>query len=199
MQIIPLQATPNQTFNVGLSPNQQCRINVYQKQPGLFFDLYLSDVAIITGVLCFNLNLLVRNAYLGFIGDFAFVDNQGTNDPDYTGLGSRYQLVYLAPGDIAGQATPTSTPAVPGSGSTPATGNAGGFATVTASLNANATTTVVTAKTCTLASVIIPSPLTPDAANDMATMSFVAGTGQFTITHANNARTDRTFTFVILG
>src|SRR5580700_2690599 len=99
MQIIPLQATPNQTFSVGLN-QQQCRINVYQKQPGLFFDLYLSDVAIITGVLCLNLNLLVRNSYLGFIGDFAFVDNQGTNDPDYTGLGSRYQLVYLEIGDI---------------------------------------------------------------------------------------------------
>jgi hypothetical protein len=101
MQIIPLQAVPSQTFSVGLS-NQQCKVNVYQKQTGLFFDLYVSGLAVITGVLCLNLNLLVRNTYLGFVGDLAFIDTQGTNDPDYTGLGTRYQLVYLAIGDVIG-------------------------------------------------------------------------------------------------
>ncbi len=101
MQIVPLQAVPSQTFNVGLA-NQQCKINVYQKQTGLFFDLYVAGAVVITGVLCLNLNLLVRNTYLGFIGDLAFVDTQGTSDPDYTGIGIRYQLVYLAIGDVLG-------------------------------------------------------------------------------------------------
>ncbi|MCP1257899.1 phage baseplate plug family protein [Acetobacter lambici] len=27
-------------------------------------------------------------------GDLAFADTQGTQDPDYTGLGSRFVLVY---------------------------------------------------------------------------------------------------------
>ena len=70
---------------------------------------------------------------------------------------------------------------------------------VTATLNANATTTTVTAPTCSTTSAIIPSPQTPDAGNDMATMSFAPDMGQFVITHANNARVDRTFIFVVLG
>ena len=45
-------------------------------------------------MLCLNLVGLVRSAYLGFIGQLAFFDTQGTSDPDYSGLGTRYQLVY---------------------------------------------------------------------------------------------------------
>ena len=70
---------------------------------------------------------------------------------------------------------------------------------VTATLNANATTTTVTAPTCSTSSASIPSPQTPAAGNDMATMSFAPAMGQFVITHANNARVDRTFIFVVLG
>jgi hypothetical protein len=33
----------------------------------------------------------------------------------------------------------------------------------------------------------------------MATTSVVAGTGQFVLTHANNARTDRTFGWEVRG
>jgi hypothetical protein len=102
MLVVPLQSAPNQIVNVGLGANQQCTISLRQKTTGLFFDLSVAGVVIITGVLCLDQNLLVRNTYLGFVGDLAFFDTQGTNDPDYTGLGGRYQLVYLAPGDITG-------------------------------------------------------------------------------------------------
>jgi hypothetical protein len=101
MQVVPLQSVPNQIVNVGLT-NQQCTVSLHQKTTGLFFDLSVAGGVIITGVLCLDQNLLVRNTYLGFVGDLAFFDTQGTNDPDYTGLGGRYQLVYLAPGDITG-------------------------------------------------------------------------------------------------
>lgn len=47
------------------------------------------------------MNLIVRSAYLGFIGDLAFIDTQGTSDPIYAGLGTRFQLVYLFPVDVA--------------------------------------------------------------------------------------------------
>jgi hypothetical protein len=33
----------------------------------------------------------------------------------------------------------------------------------------------------------------------MATTSYVAAKGQFTVTHANNARVDRTFGFAVIG
>ena len=60
---------------------------------------------IVCGVLCENLNRIVRSLYLGFSGDFVFFDTQGGNDPQdpiYTGLGSRFVLVYLTPSDLDG-------------------------------------------------------------------------------------------------
>lgn len=99
MQIIPLQAVPNQSVNVTLA-TQACRIAVRQTYYGLFVDLYVNNVAVIVGVAALNLTRIVRDTYLGFIGDLAFVDMQGSSDPDYTGLGSRYQLVYLSPAEV---------------------------------------------------------------------------------------------------
>lgn len=69
----------------------------------------------------------------------------------------------------------------------------------TFTLTANATSTTVTAPTCAPGSAVFWSPTTAHAANDMATTSAVAGTGQFVVTHANNSRNDRSFSFVVLG
>lgn len=69
-------------------------------------------------------------------------------------------------------------------------------------LTASTTTTSVTAVNCGPDSMVILFPQTPHAANDMATTNVAASDvtqGAFTITHANNARTDRTFWFVCLG
>ena len=106
MLFIPLQQVPNQAVSVNLN-GQYCQINVYQKFFGVFLDLYVADVLIIGGVLCENLNRCVRSAYLGFSGDLGFWDTQGTSDPDYTGVGSRYQLVYLTPADLSSIGVPT--------------------------------------------------------------------------------------------
>ncbi len=65
-------------------------------------------------------------------------------------------------------------------------------------LNANATTTIVPAP-CTPLSKVFISAETPDAANDAATTSIVPATGSFTVTHANNPRTDRTFAYEVVG
>jgi hypothetical protein len=69
----------------------------------------------------------------------------------------------------------------------------------TVTLTANAASTVVTNAAVVPTSRISMSPITPDAGNDGATTSWVAGTGQFTITHANNARVDRTFNYWIFN
>ena len=92
--VIPLQAIAAQTISVQLGA-QQCSINLYQKAQGLFFDLSISGTPIVTSMLCLDRVSLVRQAYLGFIGNLSFVDTQGTNTPYYTGLGSRYILVYF--------------------------------------------------------------------------------------------------------
>jgi hypothetical protein len=96
---IPLQAVPSQTVSVALN-NQACQINVYTLTTGLYVDLLVNDAQIIGGVVAQNLNVIVRDAYLGFVGDLAFADTQGDQDPVYTGLGSRFILVYLFPSDL---------------------------------------------------------------------------------------------------
>jgi hypothetical protein len=72
----------------------------------------------------------------------------------------------------------------------------------TFALTANATTTVVTAPTCGAGSVPLLTPLTAHAATELGNgtlfVSAIAN-GAFTVTHANNAQTDRTFGFVCLG
>lgn len=99
MNIVPLQPIAAQQFNATLGA-QACVIAIYQKSTGLFMDLTANNVVIFTGVICRNADLLVRYAYLGFTGDLSFNDLQGSSDPDYTALGSRFQLVYLTPDDV---------------------------------------------------------------------------------------------------
>jgi hypothetical protein len=69
----------------------------------------------------------------------------------------------------------------------------------TVTLTPNATTTTVMNATIVPTSFISMAPTTPDAGNDGATTSWVAGMGQFVITHANNARVDRTFNYAVLN
>lgn len=67
-------------------------------------------------------------------------------------------------------------------------------------LTASDTSTVVTAVNCGPESVVLLSPLTANAAAAVATtyVSAVAA-GSFTLTHANNSQTDKTFGFVCIG
>jgi len=99
MQVIPLSATPSQSLSVVLA-GQDCKINVYQRSTGIYLDLLVSNVPIIQGNLCRDRSLMVRDSYLGFVGDLAFTDTQGLDDPVYSGLGSRFLLVYLEAADL---------------------------------------------------------------------------------------------------
>lgn len=99
MQIVPLQAVPNQAVSILLG-GQNCQINVYSKAGALYLDLYVDNILIVGGVTCQNLNRIVRSKYLGFVGDLGFIDNQGSSDPTYEGLGSRFSLAYLETTDF---------------------------------------------------------------------------------------------------
>ena len=100
MLIIPIQAVPSQQLQTTVG-GQACSLNVYEKSTGLYIDVLMNSSLIIGGVLCLNRNVIVRDAYLGFIGDFAFVDTQGSSDPTYTSLGSRFLLYYFTSADLA--------------------------------------------------------------------------------------------------
>ena len=97
--VVPLTSAPAQAFNVTLG-GQACTIRMTQKTTGLFLDLSVNNALIVGGVLCLDRTRIVRNAYLGFSGDLFFADVQGTTDPYYTELGTRYLLFYASPGEI---------------------------------------------------------------------------------------------------
>jgi hypothetical protein len=105
MQTISAQAIANQTLQAQLG-NQAVTLNIYQFTYGLFMDVLVAGSLIASCIPCQNLNRIVRYAYLGFQGDFIWYDSQGTEDPLYYGIGSRWQLLYLSAADLsaAGQA-----------------------------------------------------------------------------------------------
>ncbi len=117
MQQIQINAVPAQTLTVVLG-GQSCQIALYQKQPivdeygvaaGLFLDLTVGSTPILTAVRCLDrTRLLLDRTYLGVVGDFMFLDAQGTGPPAfngsppyYTGLGTQFLLLYLEASDLA--------------------------------------------------------------------------------------------------
>lgn len=100
MQVVPLQPIPNQTLQSQLD-GQPVTLTVYQNAYGLFVDAYLNNVLIAGGVIGLNLVKLIRTVAGDFSGDFVFFDTQGLENPIYTGLGSRYFLVYFTAEELA--------------------------------------------------------------------------------------------------
>jgi len=91
--IIPLQPLADQTIQVFLG-GQNCTIRVYQRRYGLFVDLYINNTLVRSGMEALNLVQIVRDPYLGFVGNIYFFDTQGTLDPTYDGLGGRFVFLY---------------------------------------------------------------------------------------------------------
>lgn len=107
--LIPTQALPSQIINTSLN-GQAVQLNIRQQARAMFMDVLVNNALVIGGVICQNLNLIVRDAYLGFSGDLAWFDTQGSGgsqsanpplDPYYTGVGTRFQLWYWYPYELA--------------------------------------------------------------------------------------------------
>lgn len=98
MLIIPLIPAASQQLGVTLA-SLPCQLKVKTRTTGLFLDISINDVPALDGVICLDRVRMVRDAYLGFPGDLFFADTEGRDDPTFDGLGSRFLLVYLAPGE----------------------------------------------------------------------------------------------------
>lgn len=96
MLVVPLTPTPAQTFTITLA-GQNVRINLYQKDTGLFADVKVNDAYIVAGVRCLNASPLVGSGYMGFKGNLTFLDLEGDEEPTYVGLGDRFFLAYTEP------------------------------------------------------------------------------------------------------
>lgn len=96
--LVPTKPLASQTLTTTLN-GQSTTINVYALGQGdaapLYMDVLLNGSLVVGGVVCQNLNRIVRDIYRGYSGDFAWNDTQGTDDPQYGGLGSRWQLWYF--------------------------------------------------------------------------------------------------------
>ena len=103
MQIVQLNPIPAQSLTTTLN-GQTCKIAVYAKSTGTYMDLTVNNVVIFTCVQIRVGVLMVRQPYLGVVGDFVMLDTLGDSEPDYTQFGSRYFLAYLTPQDVAAHA-----------------------------------------------------------------------------------------------
>ena len=98
MQQIPLQALPGQRLQVTLD-GQNCTLTLYSRGNRLYADLNADGSAVCHGAICRNGADIVQSPSVFFSGSLHFYDTQGTHDPEYEGLGSRYILLYLAKGE----------------------------------------------------------------------------------------------------
>lgn len=99
MQQVSLQPVPSQQTQVVLD-GQSCTISVYVTHQAMCLDLAVGGAPIAYAIQCKNCVSLVPTSYLGFTGWLIFFDTQGTEDPQYTGLGSRWVLLYLDQEDL---------------------------------------------------------------------------------------------------
>ena len=99
MQMIPMRPVPSQTLMTTLA-DQLVQIDLQQRAYGLHLDLRVDNVLLLAGAICQDRNLIVRSAYIGFVGDLCFIDTMGTDDPTYEGLGIRYGLAYIEAGEM---------------------------------------------------------------------------------------------------
>ena len=100
MQSVHLQPVPSQSTKVVLG-GQNCQILVYQKPQGVFVDINADGVDISVGTIARDAVPLISREYAGFSGNLLFIDSQGSADPSYDGLGSRFDLVYLTAEEYA--------------------------------------------------------------------------------------------------
>ena len=97
---IPIQPVSNQRLAVVLA-GQTCQLYIYTKPQGMFVDINADGVNVSLGVIARDGVPLNACDYSTFQGNFYFVDTQGSSDPAPSGLGSRYQLVYVTADEYA--------------------------------------------------------------------------------------------------
>jgi hypothetical protein len=119
MNTIPLTAVPSQLVSASLS-GQSVSLSIYQlgfpPVAELYCDVVSNGAPIVNCRKCRAYSgstseappfMLLDARYWGFSGDFLFIDTQGDEDPQYSGLGSRWQLLYYDESDLAAAGDPT--------------------------------------------------------------------------------------------
>lgn len=99
--LISIQPVPSQQVSCVLG-GQNCQIAIYQKGNNVYVDLNSDGTDMSIAVIGLNaVPLDSCNSYDGFEGNLYFIDTQGSDDPQYTGFGSRWVLIYLTAVEVA--------------------------------------------------------------------------------------------------
>ena len=95
MEVLSLTQEPSQIVKTVLSGQYQVQILIQQKRQGLFVDVNLDGVDIVTSVIALNETPIISREYLGFPGNLLFIDLNGKDDPVYNQFNDRFNLIYL--------------------------------------------------------------------------------------------------------
>lgn len=98
---IPLQAIPNQQFQVVLD-GQNCTLHIYQRGDFLYMDVECEGAEIRTGAICLPDISLTNYDSADFSGMLFFIDTLGKGAvPTYEELGDRFILCYATADEVA--------------------------------------------------------------------------------------------------
>lgn len=98
MQKIPLSTNPNQQFSCVLD-DQNCTITIKQNGARVYASLSVDQESVFDSQFCRDRVLLPTFSTIKFNGHLAFVDTRSKSNPDYTGFGDRFILVFLSEGE----------------------------------------------------------------------------------------------------
>lgn len=93
IQQIPIKASPSQTLDIILA-EQNVTIVLQARLGKLFADVALDNVAAVRGRLCHDRTQILNESYRGFKGEIFFLDKNGTEDPNWREINSRFVLLY---------------------------------------------------------------------------------------------------------
>ena len=103
MLTIPIADVPSQVVSASLG-GQSVRLRIFTRRSGLYVDVYVADELVLAGARCMDGVPIVRDQYLGFIGDLMFIDSQGADAPSMPGLGTRFSLLYVEAAELSAAA-----------------------------------------------------------------------------------------------
>jgi hypothetical protein len=91
---VPVNPLPAQKLERVIN-GQRCSIRLVWRHEKLFCDLSVNNEPIWLGLVIHNCTPFKNFRVTDFVGNLAFIDYEGANDPHYSGLGSRYRLFYF--------------------------------------------------------------------------------------------------------
>ncbi len=91
---IPIRSIPGQMFLVVLN-GQNCYFKILSRRGHLFCGLTIDETPVFDGMVCRDRLPLKQSRVQPLIGNVAFFDTEGEEDPRWKGLGTRFRFVYF--------------------------------------------------------------------------------------------------------